>query len=146
MGQPLQASLVQEDTYLLLRQRYIELNPVRAARVDELAHYRWSSYHASALGQCDPLLAPHPLYTALAADEASRQAGYRALFRHLLDTKARGDIRLALSQSQPLGNARFLDTIEGVTGHRCEVKSRGRPRVERTKGEGPDGQVQIELK
>jgi putative transposase len=87
-----------------------------------------------------------PLYTALAADEASRQACYRVLFRHPLDAEAIGDIHLALSQSQPLGNARFLDTVERVTGHRCEAKPRGRPRVERTKSEGPDGQVQIELK
>jgi REP element-mobilizing transposase RayT len=55
-------------------------------------------------------------------------------------------INLARSQSQPLGSARSLDTIERVTGHRREAKPRGRPKVERTKGEGPDGQVQIELK
>jgi putative transposase len=80
------------------------------------------------------------------AGEASRQACYRALFCHPLDTEAIGDIRLALSQSQPLGNARFLDTIERVTGHRREAKPRGRPRVEKTKSEGSDDQVQIELK
>jgi putative transposase len=44
------SSLVQEDTYLLLCQRYIKLNPVRAAMVDDPAHYRWSSYRANALG------------------------------------------------------------------------------------------------
>ena len=108
---------MQEDTYLLLCQRYIELNPVGAAMVDDPAHYRWSSYHANALGQRGPLITPHPLYTALAADEVSRQACYRALFRHPLDAEAIGNIRLALSQSQPLGNARFPDTIERVTGH-----------------------------
>jgi putative transposase len=85
------------------------------------------------------------VHHTLAADEASRQAGYRALFRHPLDAEAIGAIRLALSQSQPLGNARFLDTIERVIGHRREAKPRGRPRVERTKGEGPNGQVQIEI-
>jgi REP-associated tyrosine transposase len=73
--------------------------------------------------------------------------GCRALFRHPLDAEALGDIRLALSQRPTaVGNARFLDTIERVIGHRREAKPRGRPRVERTKGEGPDGQVQIELK
>jgi putative transposase len=54
---------------------------VCAAMVDDPAHYRWSSYPANALGQRDPLITPHPLYTALAADEASRQACYRALDR-----------------------------------------------------------------
>ena len=45
------SSLVQADTYLLLCQRYIELNPVRAAMVDDPAHYRWSSYGAKLWGK-----------------------------------------------------------------------------------------------
>ena len=34
------SSLVQAETYLLLCQRYIELNPVRASMVADPAHYR----------------------------------------------------------------------------------------------------------
>jgi putative transposase len=37
------SSVVQAETYLLACQRYIELNPVRAAMVEDPAHYRWSS-------------------------------------------------------------------------------------------------------
>ncbi|MCL4470710.1 MAG: transposase [Gammaproteobacteria bacterium] len=125
------SSLVQEDTYLLLCQRYIELNPVRAAMVDDPAHYRWSSYAANALGQSDSLITPHPLYTAMAADDAGRRENYRALFRSQIDSSAIADIRLALGQSQPLGNARFMDTIEQMTGQRREAKPRGRPRMQR---------------
>lgn len=43
------SSLVQADVYLLLCQRYIELNPVRAGTVDDPANYRWSSYRANGL-------------------------------------------------------------------------------------------------
>lgn len=125
------SSLVQEDTYLLLCQRYIELNPVRADMVEDPAHYRWSSYAANALGQSDSLITPHPLYTAIAADDASRRENYRALFRSQIDTTAIADIRLALGQSQPLGNARFMDTIQQMTGQRREAKPRGRPRMQR---------------
>jgi len=125
------SSLVQEDTYLLLCQRYIELNPVRAAMVDDPALYRWSSYAANALGQGDPLITPHSLYSAMAADDAGRRENYRALFRAQLDSTAIADIRLALGQSQPLGNARFMDTIEKMTGQRREAKPRGRPKVQR---------------
>ena len=39
------------------------------------------------------------------------------------------DIRLALQQSQPLGNSRFADKIEQMTEQRREVKARGRPRT-----------------
>jgi len=42
-----QSSLIQAETYLLSCQRYIELNPVRAAMVDESAHYRWTSCNRS---------------------------------------------------------------------------------------------------
>lgn len=48
------SSCVQAEPYLLQCQRYIELNPVRAAMVDDPGHYRWSSYRSHALGQTDP--------------------------------------------------------------------------------------------
>ena len=34
-------------------QRYSELNPVRAAMVDDPAYYRWASYRANGLGQAE---------------------------------------------------------------------------------------------
>jgi putative transposase len=67
--------------YLLSCMRYIELNPVRASLVASPEQYRWSSFHANALGQQDPLLMPHGFYCALGRDAESRQAAYRALFR-----------------------------------------------------------------
>jgi putative transposase len=123
------SSLVQAETYLLTCQRYIELNPVRAAMVEDPAHYRWSSYRANGLGQPDSLLTSHGLYLALGSNEQDRQAAYRALFRAHLDRDAIDDIRLALNQNQPLGNERFYARIEQMTGIRREIKARGRPRL-----------------
>lgn len=122
------SSRVQADDYLLLCQRYIALNPVRAARVNDPAHYRWSSYRANGLGQADALLTPHEVYRELGKNEEERRATYRDLFRSERDAAAIGDIRMALSQGQPLGNSRFLDSIEKATGRRCEARPRGRPR------------------
>lgn len=122
------SSLVQADAYLLLCQRYIELNPVRAAMVDDPAHYRWSSYRANGLGQSDPLLTPHPVFLELGRAQGDRLNAYRALFGPELDGEAIDDIRLALDQGQPLGQSRFLDEIEQMTGQRREVRPRGRPR------------------
>jgi putative transposase len=124
------SSLVQAETYLLACQRYIELNPVRAAMVDDPAHYRWSSYRANALGRADARLTPHGLYLALGRNDKDRQAAYRVLFRSHLDRATIDDIRLALNQSQPLGNERFYARIERATGVRREAKARGRPRLE----------------
>jgi putative transposase len=123
------SSLVQAEAYLLTCQRYIELNPVRAAMVEDPAHYRWSSYRANGLGQPDTRLTPHSLYLALGKTDPERQAAYRALFRAHLDRGAIDDIRLALNQNQPLGNERFYAKIEQMTGVRREIKARGRPRL-----------------
>jgi putative transposase len=114
--------------YLLACMRYIELNPVRAAMCADPADYRWSSYRANALGEAQSWLTPHPLYATLGPDEPSRLAAYRALFDQVLPEKTVADIRLALNQTQPLGNSRFLDAIEQATGQRREPKPRGRPR------------------
>lgn len=123
------SSLIQAETYLLTCQRYIELNPVRAAMVDDPAHYRWTSYRANGLGQHSAVLTPHPLYLSLGEDDKARQQAYRALFRAQLDKEAVDDIRLALGQNQPLGNERFYARIEKLAGQRREAKPQGRPRV-----------------
>jgi putative transposase len=123
------SSLIQADTCLLTCQRHIELNPVRAAMVDDPAHYRWTSYRHNALGATDSRIIPHVLYQALGQTDKRRESAYRALFRAPLDGAAIDGIRLALNQNQPLGNARFYARIEKATGVRREARQRGRPRL-----------------
>lgn len=137
------SSVVQAETCLLACQRYIELNPVRAAMVEDPAHYRWSSYRAHALGQARALLTPHPLYLALAPQAADRQAAYRALLSAHLVEPAIDDIRRALNQNQPLGNARFLARIARSLGERREARPCGRPRSG-AKGSAPEqGELKV---
>lgn len=132
------SSLVQTDVYLLACMRYIELNPVRAGMCPDPADYRWTSYRANALGEAQSWLTPHPLYASLGHDEPSRLAAYRALFDQVMPQKTVDDIRLALNQTQPLGNHRFLDAIEQATGQRREPKPRGRPRKPPGAGDSAD--------
>ena len=127
------SSLIQTDTYLLRCQRYIELNPVRAEMVRDPGEYPWSSYRANGLGASDPLLSPHALYLELGASLDARQTAYRELFRTELDEAALAELRLAIQQSQPIGNERFLQHIEQMTGQRRQARPRGRPCLE------PDG-------
>jgi len=137
---------VQAEAYLLLCQRYIELNPVRAGMVADPAGYRWSSYRATALGQPDALVTAHPLYLALGADDDARRAAYRELFRGALDDKPLADLRLALNQDQPIGNDRFYREIEAMTGQRRELRRRGRPRKQEQKPSADDsGQRELSL-
>jgi putative transposase len=46
-----ESCLVQSEAYLMQLYRYIELNPVRAAMVNDPAEYKWSSYQCNALGK-----------------------------------------------------------------------------------------------
>lgn len=78
------SSLVQAETYLLSCQRYIEMNPVRAAMVADPAEYPWSSYRHHALGVPNDILSPHDLYTALGHSDLARQQAYRALSQALI--------------------------------------------------------------
>lgn len=121
------SSIVQAETYLLTCMRYIELNPVRAGMVQDPSQYRWSSYRHNALGLADPRITPHPLYLVLDRNDADRQAAYRSLFRSELDEEALCDIRVALSQGQPLGQGRFGDRICAAAGVRRAQKRPGRP-------------------
>ena len=57
--------------------------------------YRWSSYHANALGKASRFIVPHEQYLRLARDDADRQEAYRALFKVHLDEEVVGQIRSA---------------------------------------------------
>jgi putative transposase len=124
------SSLIHADSYLITCMRYIELNPVRAAIVDDPAHYRWTSYRHNGLGQADSRITEHALYRSLGATGKERLAAYRALIRHALDHEAIDNIRLAVNQNQPLGTSRFYAKIERLTGERREARPRGRPALE----------------
>jgi len=67
-------------------------------------------------------------------------AEYRELFRSELDDAALADIRLALAQSQPLGNERFSEIMcAAVVVRRAQRKS-GRPMIRRDQSERVESQ------
>ena len=140
------SSLVQAETYFLLCQRYIELNPVRASMVGDPADYRWSSYRANALGEANALLSPHPLWFALGQGDVQCQAAYRELFRTAQERAPIAELRMALNQSQPIGNARFYAEIEATTGQHRELRKRGRPcKTDVDESEGRSEQQELPL-
>lgn len=119
--------LVQEEAYLLACHRYIELNPVRADMVRHPADYPWSSYRINGQGEPSELIKPHPLYEALGKDDAERQAAYRQLFRHKLDSDVMDVIRSATHGNYALGDERFADQISAAIGRRASRGRAGRP-------------------
>ena len=121
------SSIVHDEEYLLTCMRYIELNPVRAAMVNQPAEYRWSSYRCNAHGTPDSRVTNHILYSRLGDDDQSRQAAYRNLFNAHVDEPELLDIRSALQTGTPLGNGYFKTRIEAKLNMKVGQAKRGRP-------------------
>ncbi len=75
------ASVIDTDAYLQGCHRYIELNPVRAGRVQDPVDWIWSSCRFHALGEADYVVTPHAWYTELGTTAEQRQRRYQALLR-----------------------------------------------------------------
>ena len=121
------SSLVQSETYLLICQRYIELNPVRAGMVDDPADYIWSSYQAHALGKRVSMHTPHKEYMNLGNESGGPMESYRALFQSHIETQQITDIRSALNKGMAFGGSRFKYEIEALHGRRVRQGKMRRP-------------------
>ncbi len=92
--------LVQDDTYLLVCHRYIELNPVRAGIVIHPSLYRWSSHRRNAYNQPDKLITPHSVFMGLDDDEGRRANTYRDLFQHEINPEQLRSLRDATNSGK----------------------------------------------
>lgn len=93
--------IIQSEKYLLELHRYIELNPVRANRVDKPSDYSGSSYSCNALGIETELL----------------KADIRV---ELLK-----EIRKSVNKGLALGNEPFTRQIEALTKKRIPPRKAG---------------------
>lgn len=119
------SSVIDSEHYLLLCQRYIELNPVRAGMVDLPEEYVWSSYHANALGKPTKIWTPHPAYIELAGAVSDRLEAYRSLFRTHIDIDTVKEIQSATNQGMALGSERFKREVAKLAGRRVTPLTRG---------------------
>lgn len=117
--------IVDADNYLLVCQRYIELNPVRANMVDDPVEYRWSSYRSNGLGKPARLWRPHPVYLQLGETEPARLLNYRRLFKAHIDDALLDDIRGATNKGLALGNEHFKEQVAELTGRRLTPEKPG---------------------
>ncbi|MDN3638296.1 transposase [Simiduia curdlanivorans] len=123
------SGLVQASRYLLVCQRYIELNPVSAGMVTDPSAYTWSSYRCHALGLAVQLHTPHSEYLHLGRDTLARQASYRDLFKRHLDSELTDNIRATVNAGLALGDSRFKDELEALCERRLRPANRGRPKL-----------------
>lgn len=106
------STLVDSEPYFLACSRYIEMNPVRAGMVARPERYRWSSFRCNAHGEPNPLVTPHPLYIALAANASRRQDSYARLFSAPLSPVIVDAIRHATRTGTVLGSAPCDATLD----------------------------------
>ncbi|MFA7431773.1 MAG: transposase [Rhodospirillaceae bacterium] len=117
--------MVAAEEYVLVCQRYIELNPVRANMVPGPSNYRWSSYHCNGLGKSVRLWTPHEEYLSLGNNEDERLQAYQSLFKAHVEPAVTESIRVATNQGLALGNERFKAEVEALTGRRVTARKRG---------------------
>lgn len=113
------------EQYLMICQRYIELNPVRAAMVIRPGDYKWSSYAHNAQGKTDELIHEHALYLALGDEPVARRASYRSLFRTGIDATTLSGLRNSINKGWALGGKRFLARLETISQRRVRALPRG---------------------
>ena len=122
--------VVDEENYLLICHRYIELNPVRAGMVEDPGDYRWSSYQANGLGKATKYWRPHRIYRELGESIEDCACAYRELFRGHIEMLELQVIREATNQGVALGSDRFKKEIERLAGRRVSPLKRGpKPKV-----------------
>jgi putative transposase len=119
--------LVQEDSYLLACQRYIELNPVRAQMVSHPYEYPWSSYRRNAHGETNHLITPHAIYGELAPRPTACESAYRHLFTSALPTRVLNKVRRATNGNYALGSKAFADELAELLGRAMVPRQGGRP-------------------
>lgn len=114
--------------YLLICQRYIELNPVRSGLVGEPSSYPWSSYACNALGAVEPVVVPHAEYMALGLYSEQRMRAYRQLFEWDIQPEVLRDIRTYIQQQRALGSPTFQARVEETLGRCARARPAHRPR------------------
>ncbi len=119
--------LVQSERYLMVCQRYIELNPVRAQLVSNPGSYGWSSFRRNAHGEDNLLVKPHELYVRLGNDPGARERAYRDLFAEALAENTLVEVRQATHHNRVLGTQEFRDDISQMLGRKVPARDAGQP-------------------
>jgi len=117
--------LVDSEHYLFALYKYIELNPIKAGMVKNLADYKWSSYAHNALGQEDSLISEHALYKALGADSRQRYKSYQKLFDTLDLTAQEHLITEATMRGDVYGTNDFHEKIRRLVSRATRLTTHG---------------------
>ena len=119
------STVVEAQTWLLACYYHIEQTPVHEGLVASPGEYPWSSYTAHAMCLENRVLLNHPVYTALAADNATRCMTYRQQCLLPMDTATRRLIDDATRAGWALGSEKFQKELELSIHRRVRPLPRG---------------------
>jgi putative transposase len=117
--------LVDSDQYLFTLYKYIEMNPVKAGMIEDIAEYRWSSYRHNALGQVDTLITEHERYQALGTSPTQRSESYLEMFEQLNTSAQDAHITQATLRGEVYGSDRFHHQISALISRTTKLTSHG---------------------
>ncbi len=117
--------LIDSENYLFTLYRYIEMNPVKAHMVKDIADYPWSSYRHNALGEKDSLITEHELYQNLAESSALRVENYQKLFNTVNCSDLEQQITEATMRGEVYGTREFHHEISQLISRVTKLAAHG---------------------
>ncbi len=117
--------LVDSENYLFSLYRYIEMNPIKANMVGNIADYPWSSYRHNALGEQDRLITEHKLYESLGENLELRTEYYQKIFNTLNTTEQEKQITVATMRGEVYGSNSFHHKISRLISRATKLTAHG---------------------
>ena len=117
--------LVDSEHYLFALYKYIEMNPIKANMVEDIANYRCSSYRHNALGETDELITEHDLYKELGATVEQRYEQYKKIFDELDISRQQDQITKATLAGEVYGSNGFHNKISGLISRATKLTTHG---------------------
>jgi putative transposase len=105
------------EKYLYAALRYVERNPVRAGIVKKAEDYRWSSARAHVKKEGDSLLTPHFMLEEI--------EDWGLYLREEDKEEDRNLFRFHMRTGRPLGDLKFIEKLEKITGRLLRKKKPG---------------------
>ena len=119
--------LVADTDYFLRCVRYIDLNPVRARMIDDLALFPWSSCAGLCGLRDDELLSLHPTQRDMGTTDKERGDAYRAMLQEAINDEDLAAIRTYLQQQRAYGRDDFRAMVETKTQRFGGIRPARRP-------------------
>ncbi len=113
------------ESYLFALYWYIEMNPVKAKMVKDIADYPWSSYRHNGLGEKNSLITEHRLYQELGNSREIRAEKYQKIFSTKNTTKQEQERTAATMRGEVYGSGMFHHKIGKLISRATKLSMHG---------------------